>query len=99
MLWRTLLRMLRCTSSRLVLVRAAVINSIESRNRVRRRRRGRRAPAGPVRGDETDSGGGVTALAHQLVSHAMHRSEVYRAGRVPFQFLAEFENVVIHGPG
>src|SRR5579864_1035535 len=98
MLWRTLLRILRCTSSRLVLVRAAVINSIESRNRVRRRRRGRRAPAEPVRG-ETDSGGGFTESAHELVSHAMHRSEVYRAGRVPFQFLAEFENVVIHGPG
>src|SRR3981081_1083256 len=41
--WRTFRWMLRRTRSRLVVVRPAVIRSIESRNRVRRRSLGNRA--------------------------------------------------------
>src|SRR5271169_1880973 len=100
MLCRTLLRILRCTRSRLVEVRPAVMSNIESRKRVRRRRRGSSAPTGSVRDDVgPGSGEGFTESADEFVSHAMHSAEVYWARWVPLQFLAEFKNVVVHGTG
>src|ERR1700730_2962584 len=34
-------------------------------------------------------------VKYELISHAMHRAEMYRARRVSLQFLAQFENVVV----
>src|SRR5437899_6360233 len=100
MLCRTLLRMLRCTRSRLVVVRPVVISNIESRKRVRRRRRGKRVPADSVREERCAvSRGEFTESANEFVSHAMYRAEMYGARRILLQFLTEFENVIVNGTG
>src|ERR1051326_4789797 len=37
--------------------------------------------------------------ANKFITHTMYCSEVYRAGRVFLQFLAEFEDMVVDGAG
>src|SRR5437879_2228469 len=92
---------LRCTSMKLVIVRPAVITSIEIRNRVRRRTRGKSArPAGPgALADEWNTGSeeGFTGSTNELIPHSVYRPESHRARWVFLQFLAEFQNVIIHG--
>src|SRR5437660_168042 len=91
--------MLRCTRSRLVVVRPVVISNIESRKRVRSRRRGS-TPADSAREEGTAaSDGGFTESANELVPHAMYRAEMHWARRILLQFLTEFENVIIHRTG
>src|SRR4029077_2416983 len=92
---------LRCTSMKLVIVRPAVITSIEIRNRVRRRTRGKSArPAGTgALADAWNTGSeeGFTRSTNELISHSVYRPEVYRARWVFLQFLAEFQNVIVDG--
>src|SRR5579872_1099550 len=37
--------------------------------------------------------------ANKFITHTVYCAEVYRAGRVFFQFLAEFEDMVVDSPG
>jgi len=34
---------------------------------------------------------------NELIAHSVHRAEVYRTSRVALQFLAQFQDMVIHG--
>ena len=84
-----------------MVVSPAVMTSIDIRNRVRRRSRGKSAPpAGPgASADEWNTGSeeGFTGSTNELIPHSVYRAEVYRARRVFLQFLAEFQNVVVDG--
>src|SRR5215472_644777 len=101
MLWRIWVCTLRCTSRKLVVVNPAVMTSIDIRNRVRRRTRGNRAPTAVDAASPDMCGAGsedgLTELTHELISHSVHRTEVDRARGVFLQFLAEFQDMVIHG--
>src|SRR3954469_21475733 len=102
-LLRTCDSTLRRTSSRLVVVSPAVITSIESRKRVRRRTRGRSAPITAVGASPeewiTDSDFEFTVSTNELVSHSVYRAEMYRARWVFLQFLAEFQDVIVDRAG
>lgn len=84
-----------------MVVKPAVITSIESKKRVRNRSLGRSAAAGSVWFVVRARSGYEfkTRSANELVSHAVYRAEMYRTGWVSFQFLAKFENVVIDRAG
>src|SRR5579871_2502562 len=68
---------------------------MERRKRVRRRRRGTKSADFRVN-DCSRLVDGVTRLANELISHSVNCTEVYRARRVFLQFLAEFQNVIVH---
>src|SRR5438477_1033449 len=80
----TCLWTLRRTSRRLVQVRPAEINSIESRNLVCNLSLD--MPALPCQ-----------LSTHELVAHAVNCPKMHRIRRIPFQLLTQFQNVVIHG--
>src|SRR5205807_8948958 len=80
----TCLWTLRRTSRRLVQVSPAEISSIESRNLVCNLSLDMPALPGQL-------------STHELVTHPVNRSEMYWIRRIPFQLLAQFQNMIIHG--
>jgi len=42
---------------------------------------------------------GSQVSTNELIPHSMDGAEVYRAGWILLQFLAEFQNVIVDGPG
>src|SRR5208337_5482081 len=99
MLSRTLPSTARRTSSRLVAVRPAVITSIDSKNRVRRRSEGTRPGLGEMMAGAADSVFLCKRSAHELVPDPMHGPEVHRTGRIAFQLLPQFQDVIVHRAG
>src|SRR5271170_1399222 len=98
---RTWLRTLCRTTKRLKAVRPAVMSTMESRKRVRRRVRGTRVlPDGAEKVCATGSDEGAKAIsANELVTHSVHSAEVYRTGRVALQLLAKLQDMVVDGAG
>src|ERR1700683_361761 len=98
---RTWFSMLWRTTSKLNAVRPAVISTMESKKRVRRRVLGTSVPAeGSGRVCETGSNEGAKGIsANELVTHSVYRAEVYRTGGGAFQFLAKLQDVIVDGAG
>src|SRR5215831_471381 len=42
---------------------------------------------------------GSQASTNELIPHSMDGAEMYRAGWISLQFLAEFQDVIVDGPG
>src|SRR5258708_27969630 len=74
---------------------------MDSRKRVRSRVRGTSLlPDCPGKACEAGSNERSKGLStYELIAHSVHSAEVYRTGRVALQFLAQFQDMVIHGAG
>lgn len=48
--------------------------------------------------EEMLHGKSASNSAHELIPHSVHGAEVYRTGRILFQFLTKLKNMVVHGP-
>src|SRR5438128_3248519 len=80
--------MLWRTSNKLREVSPAEMRTMDNRNLVRNRTVTMNVPCA-----------GWRSSAYELIAYTVHGAKMYRVGGIALQFLAQFEDVIVHGAG